>query len=76
MSQPDCYTVGLVKRKGSPMTPTKIKLDKTTPLSVLRALALSFARDIDNGEDCNGELRNELERVMSLVPDAREARFT
>jgi len=58
------------------MTPAKIKLDKTTPLSVLRALALSFARDIDNGEDRDGELRCELERVMSLVPDAREARFT
>lgn len=74
MRPTDYYTVALVKRKGSPMT-ARIPLDTKTPLSILKALALSFARDIDNGEDRTGELRQELERVMALVPTAPEARF-
>lgn len=56
------------------MTPTKIKLDANTPLSVLRALALSFARDIDRGEDVERS-REELERIMALVPKAPQPRF-
>lgn len=45
----------------------KIK-PETAPLSVLKALALSLARDIDNGAV---ELRAELERVMACVPAAK-----
>lgn len=46
-----------------------IKVDyQTAPLSVLKALALSLAREIDQGKR---DLREELERVMSYVPDAR-----
>ena len=67
------YTVGLVKRKGSPMTAT-IKIDRTTPLSVLKALAMSFARDIDRGEEIEAN-RNELERVFALIPTAPKGRF-
>lgn len=40
----------------------------TAPLSVLKALAMSLARDIDRGAT---ELREELERVMSYVPTAK-----
>lgn len=40
---------------------------KTAPLSLLEALALSLARDIDRGAT---ELREELESVMALVPNA------
>lgn len=53
------------------MTAT-IKIDRNTPLSLLKALALSFAREIDCG---NEDARKELERVMALVPTAPEARF-
>lgn len=47
--------------------PIKIKYETAT-LSVLKALALSLARDIDRGAI---ELRAELERVMSYVPTAK-----
>lgn len=57
------------------MASARIKVDTNTPLSLLQALALSFARDIDRGEDTDGALRAELERVMALVPDARQPRF-
>lgn len=47
------------------------KLDlKTAPLSVLRALALSVARDIDRGKE---DLRDLLEEVLALVPAAKES---
>lgn len=48
-------------------TPAKIEL-KTAPLSVLKAIALGLAREIDDGKK---ELRDELERVMSYVPTAK-----
>lgn len=41
---------------------------ETAPLSVLKALAMSLARDIDRGA---GELRDELEHIMRLIPDAK-----
>lgn len=48
---------------------TAIKINyATASLSVLKALALSLARDIDRGAS---ELRDELERVMSYVPTAK-----
>lgn len=48
---------------------TAIKVDpEKLPLSMLKALALSLARDIDRGAT---ELRDELERIMALIPDAR-----
>lgn len=48
---------------------TAIKINyQTAPLSVLKALALSLARDIDQGRK---DLRDELERVMSYVPTAK-----
>ncbi len=56
------------------MTAAKIKVDQNTPLSVLKALALSFARDVDRGEDVEAS-RSELERVMALIPDAPKGRF-
>ena len=56
------------------MTPVKIKLE-TASLSVLEALAKSYARDIDRGEDDTEELRGELERVFTLIPDAKQERF-
>lgn len=40
---------------------------KTAPLSLLVALALSLARDIDRGAT---ELRSELESIMALIPTA------
>lgn len=40
---------------------------KTAPVSLLAALALSLARDIDRGAT---ELREELETVMALIPTA------
>lgn len=49
------------------MTGAKIKLE-TAPLQVLKALALSLAREIDNG---NRAAIDELERVMSLIPTAK-----
>lgn len=46
------------------------KLDlKTAPLSVLRALALSIARDIDRGAE---DLRDLLEDVIARVQTAKE----
>lgn len=46
-----------------------IKVDyKTAPLSVLKAIALSLARDIDQGKR---DLCEELERVMAYVPTAK-----
>lgn len=51
-----------------------IKVDRNTPLSLLKALALSLARDIDKGEDPRSA-RIELERVMALVPDAPKGKF-
>lgn len=50
------------------MTAITIKNYAKEPLSVLRAIALSLARDIDRGQE---ELRDELERVMIAIPDAR-----
>lgn len=48
---------------------TAIKVNpETAPLSVLKALALSLARQIDQGAN---DLREELERVMRLIPDAK-----
>lgn len=44
---------------------------KTAPLSVLKALALSLARDIDRGKH---DLRDYLEEVLALVPAAKETR--
>lgn len=67
----DYYTVGLVKRKGSPMT-AKIKVDRNTPFSLLKALALSLARDIDCGDR---SARVELEAVMALIPNSPKGRF-
>lgn len=50
-----------------------IKIDlKTAPLPILKALALSAARDIDRGQH---ELRSWLEEVMSYVPTAKEIRL-
>jgi hypothetical protein len=49
------------------VTGAKIKLE-TASYSILKALALSLARDIDAG---NGAALNELERVMSLIPNAK-----
>jgi hypothetical protein len=49
--------------------PIPIKLE-TAPLQILEALALSLARDIDDGADAE-KLRGELERIMSLVPNAK-----
>lgn len=50
-----------------------IKIDlKTASLSVLKALALSAARDIDRGQH---ELRAFLEEVLSYVPAAKEIRL-
>ncbi len=49
---------------------TKIDL-KNAPLPLLKALALSLARDIDRGST---ELREELERIMSYVPTAKVQR--
>lgn len=51
-----------------------IKIDRHTPLSVLKALALSLARDIDKGEDASGA-RVQLELVMALVPTAPKGKF-
>lgn len=51
-----------------------MKLDKTTPLSVLKALALSLARDIDNREDAE-TARERLEEVFALIPNAPQPRF-
>lgn len=56
------------------MPAPKIDL-KTAPLSVLRAIALSAARDIDRGEDKDGSLRNLLEDVFKHIPDARQQEF-
>lgn len=56
------------------MAPIKLDL-KTATLATLRALALSVARDIDRGEDQDGTLRQELERIFEYVPTAPEARF-
>lgn len=53
------------------MPAPKIDL-KTTTLSVLRALALSLARDIDRGEDRDGSLRAMLEDVFTYIPTARQ----
>ncbi len=45
-----------------------MKLDiKTAKLSVLKALALAIARDIDAGKT---ELRAMLEEIMSQIPRA------
>lgn len=52
------------------MTAPKIDL-ATAPWSVLRALALSLARDIDRGEDNDGSLRDMLERVFCYIPTAK-----
>lgn len=52
-----------------------IKIDRRTPLSLLKALALSLARDIDNREGDVAGARLELERVMALVPTAPQPRF-
>lgn len=52
-----------------------IKIDHKTPLSILRALALSFARDIDTREGNVSATRIELERVMALIPNAPKGRF-
>jgi hypothetical protein len=49
------------------VTGAQIKLE-TAPLSILKALALGLAREIDQGKQ---ELREELERVMSYVPTAK-----
>ena len=47
--------------------PLKLEL-RTAPLSLLSAVALSLARDIDAGKK---ELREELERVMAYIPTAK-----
>lgn len=52
-----------------------IKVDRNTPLSLLKALALSLARDIDSREGDVAGARLELERVMTLVPTAPQSRF-
>lgn len=54
------------------MAPIKLDL-KTATLATLKALAMSVARDIDRGEDRDGTLRQELERIFTYVPTAREA---
>lgn len=56
------------------MAPIKVNL-ATAPLSMLVALAKSYARDIDRGDRFADELRIELEIVFSHIPYAREARF-
>lgn len=49
-----------------------IRIDlKTAPLSVLRALALSAARDIDRGQH---DLRDFLEHILAHIPNAQEQR--
>lgn len=45
-----------------------IKSYAKEPLSVLKAIAISLARDIDRGQE---DLRGELERVMAAIPDAK-----
>jgi hypothetical protein len=55
------------------MPAPKIDL-KTAPMSVLRAIALSAARDIDRGEDKDGSLRALLEDVFRHIPTASEER--
>lgn len=52
------------------MPAPKIDL-KTASLSLLRAIALSTARDIDRGEDRDGSLRSLLEQVFVAIPNAR-----
>lgn len=52
----------------------KIKVDANTPFSLLKALALSLARDIDNREDV-ASAREQLERVMALIPTAPKGKF-
>lgn len=54
------------------MSAIRIKRLDREPLSTLKALALSLARDIDRG---NEELRDQLEYVMALIPDAPERSF-
>ena len=46
----------------------KIKDLKKEPLSVLKALALSVARDIDNGQR---DLQPVLERIFEAIPTAK-----
>lgn len=41
---------------------------QSAPFSLIAAIALSLARDIDRGQT---DLRDELERVMSLAPTAK-----
>lgn len=50
----------------------KIKVDRNTPFSLLKALALSLARDIDCGDR---SARIELEAVMALIPNSPKGRF-
>lgn len=50
----------------------KIKVDRNTPFSLLKALALSLARDIDSGDRT---ARVDLEAVMALIPNAPKGRF-
>lgn len=45
---------------------------KNAPFSLIKALALSLARDIDLGKT---ELRGELERVLALAVTAPEPRL-
>lgn len=52
------------------MPAPKIDL-KTASLTLLRAIALSAARDIDRGEDKDGTLRTLLESVFEHIPNAR-----
>lgn len=53
------------------MPAPKIDL-KNAPFSLVKAIALSLARDIDRGQQ---ELREELERVMSYAFSAPEPRL-
>jgi hypothetical protein len=53
------------------MSAAKIDL-KNAPFSLVKAIALSLARDIDRGQH---NLRDELERVLSYAPDAKVSAF-
>jgi len=54
------------------MPAPKIDL-KTASLTMLRAIALSTARDIDRGQDADGSLRSLLEQVFTHIPTAKVA---
>ena len=53
------------------MPAPKINL-KDAPFSLVKAIALSLARDIDRGQE---DLRDELERVISYAFEAKHSAF-